>query len=82
MGLGLTPSVMLSGEAGIINNFLWNDLWTFRDISSSQRGWQKRVKRLLKFNLICLTGLIFNLLIVNLLFNFLGINEYLAIVNN
>ncbi len=78
MGLGLTPSVMLSGEAGIINNFLWNDLWTFRDISSSQRGWQKRVKRLLKFNLICLTGLIFNLLIVNLLFKILGINEYLA----
>ncbi len=78
MGLGLTLSVMLSGEVGIINNFLWNDLWTFRDISSSQRGSRKRVKRLLKFNLICLTGLIFNLLIVNLLFNLLGINEYLA----
>lgn len=26
MDLGLTPSVMLSGEAGIINYFLWNNL--------------------------------------------------------
>jgi len=78
MGLGLTRSAILSGEVGIINNFLWNDLWTFRDMSCSQRGWPKRVKRLLKFNLICLTGLIFNLLIVNLLFNLFGINEYLA----
>ncbi len=73
MGLGLTGSAMLSAEAGIINNLLWNDLWTFGDISSSQYGWRKRVKRLLKFNLICLTGLIFNLLIVNLLFNIFGI---------
>ncbi len=78
MGFGLTGSAMLSAEAGIINNFLWNDLWTFGDISRSQCDWRKRVKRLLKFNLICLTGLIFNLLIVNLLFNLFGINEYLA----
>lgn len=78
IGLGLTRSAVLSAEVGIINNFLWNDLWTFRDISRSQRGWPKRVKRLLKFNLICLTALIFNLLIVNLLFNLFGVNEYLA----
>ncbi|NEP90072.1 MAG: glycosyltransferase [Okeania sp. SIO2C2] len=78
VGLGLTSSAILSAEAGIINNFLWNDLWTFGDISRSQRGWRKRVKRLLKFNLICLTGLIFNVLIINLLFNLLGVNEYIA----
>ncbi|NER06047.1 MAG: glycosyltransferase family 2 protein, partial [Okeania sp. SIO3C4] len=78
LGLGLTRSAILSAEAGIINNFLWNDLWTFGDISRSQRGWRKRVKRLLKFNLICLAGLILNVLIINLLFNLLEVNEYIA----
>jgi dolichol-phosphate mannosyltransferase len=78
VGLGLTRSAILSTELAILNNFLWNDLWTFRDISRQQRGWQKRIKRFLKFNGVCLVGLILNVLLVNLLFNLLGINEYFA----
>ncbi|MDJ0687925.1 MAG: glycosyltransferase [Xenococcaceae cyanobacterium MO_188.B32] len=78
LGLGLTRSAILSSEVAIINNFLWNDLWTFGDISSQQKGWRKRIKRLLKFNVVCLSGLILNVLLVNLLFNVLGMNEYLA----
>lgn len=78
LGLGLTRSAIFSSEVAIINNFLWNDLWTFGDISSRQKGWRKRLKRLLKFNLVCLSGLVLNVLLVNLLFNVLGINEYLA----
>ena len=76
--LGLTRSAILSAEVAILNNFLWNDLWTFGDISRHQRGWRKRLKRFLKFNLICLAGLILNVLLVNLLFNVFGINEYVA----
>jgi dolichol-phosphate mannosyltransferase len=78
LGLALTRSAILSSEVAIINNFLWNDLWTFGDISSRQKGMGKRIKRLLKFNIVCLTGLILNVLIVNFLFNILGVNEYLA----
>jgi dolichol-phosphate mannosyltransferase len=78
LSLGLTRSTILSSEIAIINNFLWNDAWTFGDISREQKGWRKRFKRLLKFNVICLSGLILNVLIVNFLFNVLGINEYLA----
>lgn len=76
--LGLTRSTVLSSEVAIINNFLWNDLWTFDDISSRQKGWRKRLKRLLKFNLVCLSGVVLNALLVNLLFNLFGMNEYLA----
>lgn len=76
--LGLTRSAILSAEVAILNNFLWNDIWTFGDISRTQKGSSKRVKRFLKFNLVCLAGLILNVLIVNLLFNLLGINEYVA----
>jgi dolichol-phosphate mannosyltransferase len=76
LSLGLSLSAMLSGEVAIINNFLWNDLWTFGDIASRQRGWRKGLKRLLKFNLICLAGLVLNVTIVNLLSVGLGLNEY------
>lgn len=78
LGLGLTRSAILSSEVAILNNFLWNDMWTFSDISSRQKGWGKRLKRFLKFNLVCLSGLILNVLLVNLLFNLLGVNEYIA----
>jgi dolichol-phosphate mannosyltransferase len=78
IGWGLTSSKILSSEVAVLNNFLWNDLWTFRDISSQQIGWQKRIVRFLKFNLICLIGIGLNLIILNLLYNYLHINKYLA----
>lgn len=77
-GLGFTTSNAISAELAIINNFLWNDLWTYGDISRKQPGKRRLLIRLLKFNLVCLAGLVLNLLISNLLFNFLGINQYLA----
>lgn len=78
VGLALTRSAIFSAEVAIINNFIWNDLWTFGDISSHQKGTEKRFKRFLKFNLICLSGLILNVLLVNILFNLFGMNAYLA----
>nr|RNJ66548.1 MAG: glycosyltransferase [Leptolyngbya sp. IPPAS B-1204] len=75
---GLTRSKIIAAEVAIINNFLWNDRWTFGDLSSQQRGWRKRIKRLVKFNLICLGGLILNVLLLNLLFNAFGLNRYVA----
>lgn len=76
--LGLTRSAMLSAEVAILNNFYWNDRWTFYDLSRQQRGWRKQLKRFLKFNIVCLAGLILNVLVVNILFNLLGVNDYLA----
>ncbi len=76
VGLGLTRSAILSAEVAIFNNFLWNERWTFGDIARQQGKWRQRSKRLLKFNLVCLTGLILNVLLLNLLFNLFHINEY------
>lgn len=75
---GLTRSKIISSEVAVINNFLWNDLWTFSDISSHQKGWQKRIKRFLKFNFICLFGMGLNLIILNVLYNYAHINQYIA----
>jgi dolichol-phosphate mannosyltransferase len=76
--LGLTRSAIVSGEVAILNNFLWNDLWTFGDIARHQGKWRQRAKRLLKFNFICLTGLVLNVLLLNLLFNLFHLNQYVA----
>lgn len=76
--LELTRSLILAAELAIISNFLWNDVWTFGEISKRQRGLRQRLKRLLKFNTICLMGLILNVLLVNVMFNIFGMNEYLA----
>lgn len=72
LGWGLTRSKIIAAEVAILNNFLWNDAWTFADISSRQKGWRKRIKRFIKFNLVCLAGLILNVLLLNILFNLLG----------
>lgn len=69
LGLPLTRSKIVAAEVAIFNNFLWNDAWTFADISLRQRGWSARLKRFLKFNLICLGGLVLNVLILNLVYN-------------
>ena len=68
----------MAGEIAIWNNFLWNDAWTFADVSMEQQEWYQRLKRFLKFNAICLVGLGFNVLILNLIFNFLIPNRYIA----
>jgi dolichol-phosphate mannosyltransferase len=75
---GLTRSKVIAAEFAILNNFLWNDLWTFRDISSYQIGWGKRIKRFIKFNLVCLLGVFLNVAILNIFYNYLHINRYLA----
>ncbi len=74
----LTRSKIIASELAIINNFLWNDVWTFGDISDSQQLDNKRLQRFFKFNLICFFGLILNSLIVNFLVYKFEINEYMA----
>ena len=76
--LGLTRSAIMAIELAIINNFFWNDLWTFQDIARQNKGLKERGKRFFKFNLVCLSGLILNVLIINALYNLADINEYSA----
>lgn len=78
LGWNLTHSKILAAETAIINNFIWNDLWTFGDISRAQGKWNSIFKRFLKFNIICLIGLILNVLLLNLIFNIFGVNRYIA----
>lgn len=73
-----TRSLIISAEVAIINNFFWNDLWTFADISRKQSGRKQRIKRFFKFNLVCLTGLILQALIANIVFNLFYLNALIS----
>ena len=69
LGWGLTRSKIIAAEVAIISNFFWNDAWTFADLSYRQKGWNARFKRLLKFNTICLIGLVLGVLLLNIFYN-------------
>ncbi len=68
-GLGLVASKVIAAEAAILSNFLGNDAWTFADKARQQPGWGNRFKRLLKFNAICLSGLVLNVLLLQVFFD-------------
>jgi dolichol-phosphate mannosyltransferase len=75
---GLTRSKLIASETAIVNNFIWNDIWTFRDLSGHQKGTRQWLRRFGKFQLVCLAGVVLNTLLLNLMFNLLHMNRYVA----
>jgi dolichol-phosphate mannosyltransferase len=78
LGWGLTRSKLFAAEAAIINNFIWNDAWTFRDVAEGQKGFRSKIARFIKFQFVCLGGLLLNTALLNAQFNLLGVNRYAA----
>ncbi|QUS61980.1 glycosyltransferase [Synechocystis sp. PCC 7338] len=76
--LPLSRSKIIAAQLAILNNFFWNDRWTFQDLTQGQNSPSQVSKRLLKFNLICWAGLGINLGLLNFFFNFSHFNRYLA----
>ncbi|EDX83737.1 GtrA-like protein [Synechococcus sp. PCC 7335] len=64
IGMTRSLSILLSIEAAIINNFFWNDAWTFADIAQQQKGWPARLQRFLKFHSVCLIGAVLQYLLI------------------
>jgi dolichol-phosphate mannosyltransferase len=76
LGMGLTRSKIIAAETALISNFIFNDFWTFCDIAP--RGLGPRVRRFLGFNAICLTGVVMNVILLNVLFNIAQVDRYVA----
>jgi dolichol-phosphate mannosyltransferase len=68
----------LAAEVAIINNFLWNEFWTFGDLAAAQKNGRARLGRFFKFNLICLVGIGLSILLLNLQVRYTAMNVYLA----
>jgi len=78
LGWGLTRSKIIAAETAIGTNFLLNDAWTFGDLARSAPGALSKVRRFLGFNAICSVGLVLNVVLLNLLYNFAHLNRYVA----
>jgi len=78
LGWNLTLSKVIAAEVAIFNNFLLNDVWTFRALGAERKRWLPRVVRFGKFNLICVAGIAFSILLLNLQVYWLGVNVYVA----
>jgi len=78
LGFGLTRSKIVAAETAIVSNFLLNDAWTFGDLTEKTRGVRAKLRRFVGFNAICAAGLALNVIILNLLFNLVGMNRYVA----
>jgi dolichol-phosphate mannosyltransferase len=60
-------------EISVFNNFIWNEIWTFRDRVGSNTMWNMRLKRLLKYNTVSVGTLVLNTAILFGLTHFLGV---------
>ena len=118
LGGNLSLSKVIAAEVAICNNFLWNDVWTFRDLGENSPNdsrvellnrvapphpalspaggegarsagegpghgqersrWRALLIRFGKFNLICLAGIGWSVLLLQAQVAGLGLNVYLA----
>jgi dolichol-phosphate mannosyltransferase len=72
----LTIAKVCAAETAMLNNFLWNEVWTFRDAGKCEQCGV--VRRLLLFNAICGIGIALAVFFLHLFHTWLGINLYLA----
>jgi len=72
LGLHYVLSAALGAEVAIINNFCWNEVWTFRD--RAVKGRFERFRRFLKFNLSRVAGILIALGVLTLLTEVFGIH--------
>lgn len=78
LGWSVTLSKIIAAECAILNNFLWNDSWTFSDYCVRQKDITTKTVRFLKFNLVCSAGLIISVMLLHFLTRPGGLNLYAA----
>lgn len=76
-GWDLGLSKLLAAEMALLNNFLWNERWTFRGLGA-EPGWPAILRRLWRFHLICVAGMLGGVLLLRLQVEGLGWNVYLS----
>jgi dolichol-phosphate mannosyltransferase len=78
LGMSLVLGKICAGQTAMLNNFFWNDLWTFRPFSSWDPTWQGRLMRFIKFDAICSFGLVISILLLHIQVVRFGFNPYVA----
>ncbi len=77
LGLNLTLSKIISAETALLNNFFWNEVWTFRTGASSRKS-KYLASRLWKFHAICVIGIGGAVLLLHFFHDFIGIDVFIS----
>lgn len=77
-GWNVTLSKLCAAETAMLNNFLWNELWTFRSSSGGLGLEPGTARRLLRFHAICGVGIGLAVFFLHLFYRGLGLNLYVA----
>jgi dolichol-phosphate mannosyltransferase len=78
LAVNVTLSKICAAEAAMLNNFVWNEVWTFKQgtaVDSPHKGW---FVRLLRFNGICGIGIGLAVLLLHVFHTWIGWNLYLS----
>lgn len=67
---------LCAAEVAMLNNFLWNEVWTFRGTAGDKTSGV--VARLLRFHLICGFGIGLAVLLLHLFYGRIGFHLFLA----
>ena len=77
-GWNVSLSKICSAEAALLNNFLWNEVWTFRGAVGGRTKHAGVAQRLWRFHLICGAGIGLAVFFLHLFYRWLGCNLYAA----
>ena len=78
LGWNVSLSKLCSAEAALLNNFLWNEVWTFRSAGTERVSYAGVGRRLWWFHAICGAGIGLAIFLLHLFYRWLGINLYVA----
>ncbi len=75
-GLYYLVSAAIAIELSIVNNFVWNDVWTFKSARNLRFG--RRIQRILSFQAVSMGGLIINMGVLYILADIAGVYYLVA----
>jgi dolichol-phosphate mannosyltransferase len=76
--LNVTIAKFCAAETALVNNFIWNEFWTFKRKSSQAIFCQSLFRRFLAFNAICGIGIGLAVLLLHCFHNWCELNLYLS----
>lgn len=75
-GLYYLVSAAIAIELSIVNNFVWNDVWTFKSARNLRFG--RRIQRILSFQAVSMGGLVINMATLYILADIAGVYYLVA----
>ena len=78
LGLGVTLSKIVAAEIALVNNFVWNEWWTFGTASNARQNREACFRRFLTFNTICGIGIVLAVTLLHTFSSWFGWNLYLS----